>query len=221
MPFSVSELQTAFCDALAGCPPDAPQEAREMAISLAGASIFAGSWQPMEATRLPVRAYLRGSGEFDTEDLCRAAVVRVVDAALHDLFGDDAVNAFIGAKACESADVVGACEQILRKYLLWILDGYLNYDGTDQCPFHEALKSTVCAFSTEWSQTFAPMFTEAESSNELFSLLITRGAQHRAAAAVTSPDDAKARMLTAMAIQVFLMAKTYPSNTPFPSHFSN
>ncbi|KAG5468471.1 hypothetical protein LSCM1_02451 [Leishmania martiniquensis] len=221
MPFSLAELQSAFIDALAGCPPDAPEQTRDMAISLAGASIFAGSWQPLEATRLPVRAYLRGSGDFDTEDSCRSSVIRVVDAALAKLFSDDDVNAFIGAKACESADVVGACERILRKYLLWILDGYLNYDGTAQCPFCEALKSTMGAFSMEWSQTFGPMFAGGESPNEFFSLLVTRGLQHSAAAAATNLDDAKMRMVAAMAIQVFLLAKTYSPNTPFPSNYSS
>ncbi|CAG9582302.1 hypothetical protein LMJF_34_4200 [Leishmania major strain Friedlin] len=217
MPFSLGELQNVFLDALTGCPPDAPQQTRDTAVTVAGASIFAGSWQPLESTRVPVRAYLRGTGEFDTEDSCRRAVMRVVDATLNDVLNDDAVNAFIGAKACESADIVGACEHILRKYLLWMLDGYLHYDGTPQCPFYDALKSTVCAFSVEWGQTFGPMFAEAQSPDEFFSLLVTRGAQHHATAVATNPDDAKVRMATAMSIQVFLMAKTYSPSTPFPS----
>ncbi|GET92491.1 hypothetical protein, unknown function [Leishmania tarentolae] len=216
MPFSLAELQNVFFDALTGCPSDAPQQTRDTAVALAGASIFAGLWQPMDATRLPVRAYLRGTGDFDTEDACRNTVIRVVDAALNDLLNDDALNALIGEKARESADVVGACVHILRKYLLWILDGYLNYDGTPQCPFHEALKSTVCAFSLEWGQTFGLMFEEAQSSDELFSVLVTRGARHYATAVVPNPDDAKVRMVTAMSLQLFLMAKAYSSNTPFP-----
>ncbi|AIN97891.1 hypothetical protein LPMP_203970 [Leishmania panamensis] len=220
MSFSLAELQNVIFNALAGCPSDAPQQAKDTAVTLAGASIFAGSWQPMEATRLPVRDYLRGTGEFKTEDSCRRAVVRAVDAVLNEVLNDDAVNAFIGAKACDSVDVVGACEQLLRKYLLWVLDGYLNYDGTSQCPFYNALQSTVCAFATEWSHAFGPMFTEAQGPHEFFSLLVTRGAWHGATAAARNPDDPKVRTIAAMVIQVFLMAKTYSPAMPFPSHFS-
>ncbi|KAG5494152.1 hypothetical protein JKF63_01987 [Porcisia hertigi] len=219
MPFCFAELQKVFLDALAVCPPDAPQQTREMGVSLACARLCSGSWFPMEQTRLPVRLYLRATGDFDTEESCIQTVERAVTTALEEVLHKSVATEFMG-EASSCSDIVGACTAILRRYLLWILYGYLSYDGTPQLLFCDALKNTVRRCRAEWKQRLLPMVHCGKHPEELFRFVVTSGTRQLCTSTVLSKADrAEVSLMAATLIQVFLMAEESPPGEPFPRSF--